>query len=492
MTNTSIYQEIAARTGGDIYIGVVGPVRTGKSTFIKSFMESTVLPNIDNMYLRERAKDELPQSGSGKTIMTAEPKFVPEEAVQITVDGAASLRVRMIDCVGYMIPEAVGQMEGAQPRMVHTPWFEEEVPLAKAAEIGTRKVIREHSTIGLVVTTDGTIGEITRESYVEAEERIVAELKEIQKPFSILLNSTDPYGAAAQRLQRELEEKYGVSCRAMNCAAMKTGDTEEILSTLLYEFPAKEYCFTVPEWITVLEDGNTLKTELYGNIMEICRRAARMKDCRGAAQQLSQLEYVRRADITAMDLAEGRVSVDVAVPQELFFGILTQQTGISIRCESDLFPLLLEMGKMRGEYQRLEAALTEVRQTGYGIVMPAAEELKFERPEISKEGGRYGVKLKASAPSIHMILTNVETEISPIVGTEEQSEELVKYLLAEFEDSPEKLWESNIFGKSLSSLVNDGLNNKLYRMPMEARGKLQETLQRIINEGSSGLICIIL
>ena len=492
MTNTSMYQEIAARTGGDIYIGVVGPVRTGKSTFIKRFMETTVLPNIENMYLRERARDELPQSGSGRTIMTAEPKFVPEEAVPLTLESGANLRVRMIDCVGYMIPQAVGHVEDDKPRMVRTPWAQEEVPLSEAAEIGTRKVIREHSTIGLVVTTDGTLGDIGREAYEEAEARIVAELKEIKKPFSILLNSTQPTGAPARKLAKELEERYGVTCRVLDCARMEAEDVEHILSDLLHEFPVKEYCVTIPEWVTVLDDGEELKNQLYEHILESCREAGRMKQCRAVAARLQELPCVQRVQVGGMDLAEGRVRIELSLPGELFFEILSRQTGVTVENESQLFPLLLQLAKMQREYARLEQALMQVRQTGYGIVMPSMEELKFEQPEISKQGGHYGVRLKASAPSIHMIMTNVETEINPIVGSESQSEELIRYLLEEFEDSPEKLWESNIFGKSLSSLVNDGLQGKLYRMPVEARGKLQETLERIINEGSRGLICILL
>ena len=492
MINTSMYQEIAARTGGDIYIGVVGPVRTGKSTFIKRFMETTVLPNIENMYLRERARDELPQSASGRTIMTAEPKFVPEEAVPLTLETGGTLRVRMIDCVGYMIPQAVGHTEDDKPRMVRTPWSEKEVPLSEAAEIGTRKVIREHSTIGLVVTTDGTVGDIGREAYEDAEARIIAELKEIRKPFSLLLNSAQPASPAARQLAKELEQRYGVACRVLDCAQMEVHDVENILSDLLHEFPVKEYCISVPEWVTMLEDGEELKKRLYESILHACREAGRMKDCKAAATQLQELEYVQRVQVTGMDLAEGRVYMEIVLPRELFFEILSRQTGVSVAGESQLFPLLLELSKMQREYARLEQALLQVRQTGYGIVMPSMEELKFEQPEISKQGGRYGVRLKASAPSIHMIMTNVETEINPIVGSESQSEELIRYLLAEFEDSPEKLWESNIFGKSLSSLVNDGLQGKLYRMPIEARGKLQETLERIINEGSRGLICILL
>lgn len=488
----SIYKSIAERTDKQIYLGIVGPVRTGKSTFIKSFMEELVLPNIDNIYQKERAKDELPQSGSGRTIMTAEPKFVPEEAVKITIDDEATLSVRMIDCVGYMVNGAIGQYEEDAPRMVTTPWFDHEIPLAEAAEIGTKKVITEHSTIGLVITTDGSIGEIPRSDYIPAEERIVAELREINKPFCMLLNTTEPTSPAAVDLASKLSAKYSVSCVPVNCLTLKKDDISEILKTVLYEFPAKEFAFTLPEWIGALPDDNEIKTAVYSSALGVCSQIERMRQVKDKMDELTECEFIDWARVDEIDLGDGIVSVTVATPKELYYKILSEQSGIEIKNDGDLLPLLCEMARIKEQYERVAGALEQVRQTGYGIVMPTLSELKLEEPQIVMQGGRYGVKLKASAPSIHLMRADIETEVSPIVGSEKQSEDLVKYLLAEFEDSPEKIWESNIFGKSLNELVNEGLNNKLYKMPEDAREKLRETLQRIINEGSGGLICIIL
>ncbi|MBQ4578704.1 MAG: stage IV sporulation protein A [Clostridia bacterium] len=492
MTNNTIYQDIATRTAGDIYIGVVGPVRTGKSTFIKSFMEQLVLPNMEDVYLRERAKDELPQSGSGRTIMTAEPKFVPEEAVRIDLEGGAGFDLRLIDCVGYMVDGAIGQFEEDRPRMVRTPWFEEEIPLAQAAEVGTRKVICEHSTIGIVVTTDGSFSEISREQYLPAEERIVKELQDIRKPFCILLNSAQPSAPATRELQRALESKYGVACLAANCQTLSRGEIEEILGAVLREFPAREYRITLPAWVTALPADDPLQMSLYRSVYEVCGRIRRMRDAREQVDQLRACEGVEQALLQEMRLSDGSVCIAVSVPQRLYYAMLSQQSGMEIRGETDLLPLLCKMAKMQKEYEHISGALEQVRRTGYGIVMPDCSEMRLEQPEITKQGGRFGVRLKASAPSIHMIMTNVETEVNPIVGSEKQSEDLVNYLMEEFRDSPEKIWESNIFGKSLSELVNEGLVGKLYKMPDESRAKLQNTLERIINEGSGGLICIIL
>ncbi|MBQ2650749.1 MAG: stage IV sporulation protein A [Clostridia bacterium] len=488
----SIYQSIAERTDKQIYLGIVGPVRTGKSTFIKSFMEQLVLPNIENIYQKERARDELPQSGSGRTIMTAEPKFVPEEAVRITLDDGAVFHVRMIDCVGYMVNGAVGQYEDDVPRMVTTPWFDHEIPLAEAAEIGTRKVITEHSTIGLVITTDGSIGDIPRADYVPAEERIIAELKQIHKPFCLLLNSTDPSGAAAAELAAGLSAKYGVACMPVNCMTLDKAAISEILKTVLYEFPVREFDFDLPEWIHALPNGNPVRDGIYDGIRSVCSRITCMREVGSILPDLVQCSYITQAGTSSLDLGEGVVHAHLEVPRSLFYEVLSKQSGIEIHSDGDLLPLLCEMAELRDKYARVEGALEQVRQTGYGIVMPSIGEMRLEKPEIVMQGGRHGVKLKASAPSIHLIRADIETEVSPIVGSEKQSEDLVRYLLSEFEDSPEKIWESNIFGKSLSELVNEGLNNKLYKMPADARGKLQETLQRIINEGSGGLICIIL
>ena len=492
MTNSTIYQDIATRTAGDIYIGVVGPVRTGKSTFIKSFMEQLVLPNMEDMYLRERARDELPQSGSGRTIMTAEPKFVPEEAVRIALEGGADFDLRLIDCVGYMVEGAMGQFEDDKPRMVRTPWFREEIPLAQAAEVGTRKVITEHSTIGIVVTTDGTIGEIPREAYVAAEERIIRELQDIRKPFCILLNSTQPSAPAARELQRALEEKYGVACLTANCQTLGRTEIEEILSAVLYEFPAREYRISLPAWVTMLPADDPLQMSLYQRVYDTCGGIRRIRDAKAQVEHLGACDSVERAVLQEISLSDGVVSIAVTVPQALYYQMLSQQSGMEIRGEADLLPLLCKMASMQKEYDHIAGALEQVRRTGYGIVMPDCSEMRLEQPEITKQGGRFGVRLKASAPSIHMIMTNVETEINPIVGSEKQSEDLVNYLMEEFRDSPEKIWESNIFGKSLSDLVNEGLVGKLYKMPDDSRAKFQNTLERIINEGSGGLICIIL
>ena len=492
MTNSTIYQDIATRTAGDIYIGVVGPVRTGKSTFIKSFMEQLVLPNMEDVYLRERAKDELPQSGSGRTIMTAEPKFVPEEAVRINLEDGAGFDLRLIDCVGYMVEGAMGQTEGDQPRMVRTPWFQEEIPLAQAAEVGTRKVITEHSTIGIVVTTDGSFSELARADYAAAEERIIRELQEIHKPFCILLNSAQPDSASARELQKKLETQYGVTCLAANCQSLSRGEIEEILSAVLYEFPAREYRISLPPWVTMLPADDSLQKSLYQSVYDTCSRIRRMRDAKPQAEKLAECENIEQVLLQEMRLSDGAVSIAVTLPQGLYYQMLSDQSGMDIRSESDLLPLLCRMAKMQKEYDHIAGALEQVRRTGYGIVMPDCSEMQLEQPEITKQGGRFGVRLKASAPSIHMIMTNVQTEVNPIVGSEKQSEDLVNYLMEEFRDSPEKIWESNIFGKSLSELVNEGLVSKLYKMPDESRAKLQNTLERIINEGSGGLICIIL
>ena len=492
MTNSTIYQDIATRTAGDIYIGVVGPVRTGKSTFIKSFMEQLVLPSMDNIYLRERAKDELPQSGSGKTIMTAEPKFVPEEAAHICLEDGAGFDLRLIDSVGYMVEGALGQFEDDQPRMVRTPWFDKEIPLAQAAEVGTRKVICEHSTIGIVVTTDGSFSELSREGYAAAEERIIRELQEIRKPFCILLNSADPTSDQARTLRQELEEKYGVTCLTANCQTLTRGEIEEVLSAVLREFPAREYRISLPPWVTMLPADDPLQMSLYKSIYDTCGHIVRMRDAKAQVVRLCACDGVEQALLREMRLSDGTVCVTVTVPQVLYYRMLSEKSGMDIRSESDLLPLLCNMAKIQKEYDHIAGALEQVRRTGYGIVMPDCGEMHLEQPEITKQGGRFGVRLKASAPSIHMIMTNVETEINPIVGSEKQSEDLVNYLMEEFRDSPEKIWESNIFGKSLSELVNEGLVGKLYKMPDESRSKLQNTLERIINEGSGGLICIIL
>ena len=492
MTNASIYSSIAARTGGDIYIGVVGPVRTGKSTLIKRLMDIAVLPNIDDEAVRERANDELPQSSNGRTIMTTEPKFIPENAVELELEDNAHFRLRLIDCVGYIVPGAIGYIENNQPRMVRTPWFDKEIPFNMAAEIGTQKVINEHSTIGLVVTTDGTIGEISRDDYAEAEERVINELKEIEKPFVVLLNSKSPDSEECMNLAQTLCEKYGVTVMPVNCKTLTEDKIEEILSTVLYEFPIREIHLDFPRWISRLDAEHEIRKELFSAVAEDAEALCRIRDARGFVDSLKSRECVSDCRIEEIDLSAGCARIVVVVPENLFYKVLSEKTGTSISDEQQLMDTLISFTQTKKEYERFREALDEVEKTGYGIVMPTMEELSLEDPEIMKQGGRYGVRLKASAPSIHMLKANITTEVAPIVGTESQSEELIMYLLKEFEEDPSKIWESNIFGKTLNSLVNEGLHNKLYKMPADARMKLQETLERVINEGCSGLICIIL
>lgn len=492
MEGRELYEDIGRRTGGTIYIGVVGPVRTGKSTFIKRFMESMVIPHIENVYKRERAKDELPQSGSGKTIMTAEPKFVPEEAAELRFDDGALCKVRLVDCVGYMVEGALGHMEDDAPRMVSTPWSEAPIPMTQAAEIGTKKVIEEHSTIGLVITTDGSVTELPRSAYAPAEERVIEELKALGKPFLVLLNSKEPKSGETQKLRRETEEKYGVTCLAVNCMELQTEDIGHILYSVLCEFPMKEIGIQLPRWIATLPEGHEIKENVYGGIREAGRSVGKMKEIQKAAEEIGKIDCISSVRIEGMNLGDGRVRLVLDIPNEIFYQIAGEQSGLAIRDEADLIPLLTELAAVKRDYERIDGALNQVRQTGYGIVMPSIDELKLEEPEIVKQGGRFGVRLRASAPSIHLIRADIQTEVSPIVGSEKQSEELVHYLLSEFDGEPGRIWESNIFGKSLNELVSEGLNNKLSRMPEAARGKIQETLQRIINEGSGGLICIIL
>ncbi|MFA9380965.1 MAG: stage IV sporulation protein A [Acetanaerobacterium sp.] len=492
MDNRSIYADIAERTEGNIYIGVVGPVRTGKSTFIKRFMETLVLPNIGNDFKRERANDELPQSAAGRTIMTTEPKFVPEEAVEISLENTVNLRVRMIDCVGYIVPSAIGYIENESPRMVQTPWFDSEIPFNMAAEIGTQKVIREHSTIGLVVTTDGTISEIPRNEYEEAEERVINELKEINKPFVVLLNSRNPEGMEAQELREEMEDRYGVPVTAVNCLRLEEEDIRRIIGKVLMEFPVKEILVDIPKWIMTLDNSHWLKAGVCNSIKGAAVEIKHVSEISGKLDNVKECEYVENIAVKSIDMGKGAARVEINVANELFYKILGEATGLEISSEAELMPCMVELAKIKREYDKVRSALEEVNATGYGIVMPGLDELALEEPEIVKQGGRYGVRLKASAPSIHMMKADIMTEVSPIVGSEKQSEELVMYLLKEFEENPRKIWSSNIFGKSLHELVNEGLHNKLCRMPADARIKLQETIERIINEGCSGLICIIL
>ncbi len=490
--NLQLYEDIAKRTQGDIYVGVVGPVRTGKSTFIKRFMDLLVIPNIENEYKRERALDELPQSASGRTIMTTEPKFIPNEAVEITVGNNLKLKTRLVDCVGYLVNNAIGYLEDDMPRMVKTPWSEEEIPFEQAAEMGTKKVIEEHSTIGILITTDGSITDIPREDYVEAEERVVRELKALNKPFIMLLNSADAHSEETISLAKSLEQKYEISVLPTDCSSLNIEDINEIFGKILYEFPIERMNINFPRWTNGLEETHWLKQELYKEIKETFKNIKLLKQVDSAVTKIEKTEIIQRTRVEEILLGSGFVNISIELKEELFYQILTEISGVEIHNEGDLFSTISVLAKSKKEYDKIAYALEEVKAKGYGIVTPSMDELILDEPEMVKQGSRFGVKLKARAPSIHLIKTEVETEVSPIVGSEKQSEELVNYLLSEFETDPQKIWESNIFGKSLHELVNEGLQNKLSRMPEDAQMKLQETLERIVNEGSGGLICIIL
>ena len=492
MDKNSIYKDISVRTGGDIYLGVVGPVRTGKSTFIKNFMEMFVIPNIENEFKQDRAKDELPQSAAGKTIMTTEPKFIPNESVEINLDNNIRFKTRLVDCVGYLVEDSLGYLEGGMPRMVKTPWSAEEVEFTKAAEIGTKKVITDHSTIGLVVTTDGSITDIDRESYIEAENRVITELKEINKPFVILLNSTNPEAIETKRLKEELEEKYNSPVVSTNVSELKQEDVENIFEKVLGEFPVTEIGFNLPKWFNILDINHWFKKDMIDIIKNTFEKDYSLREVNNIINDIKNNNIIKSITVDNTNMEDGSVKINIEIDDTIFYNILSEISNTNISSEADIFKLMKEFRDTKNEYDKIKMALEEVRIKGYGIVTPQMDELSLEEPEIVKQGSKFGVKLKASAPSIHMIRCDVETEVSPIVGSEKQSEDLVKYLLSEFENDPKKIWESNIFGKSLHELVNEGLQNKLYRMPDEAQMKLQETLQRIINEGSGGLICIIL
>lgn len=492
MTDTNIYKDIAMRTGGDIYLGVVGPVRTGKSTFIKKFCELMILPNVPADIYRERMIDELPQSAAGRTIMTTEPKFVPEKGVKIALEDNIDLNVRLVDCVGYIVPSSLGYIENEEPRMVKTPWFEEEIPFNMAAEIGTRKVISEHATIGLVVTTDASISDIPREEYEEAEERVINELKEINKPFIVLLNCMYPDSTSSVQLSKELQEKYRVPVIPVNCLELNEAELQAILCEVLYEFPLKKLVINFPSWIKGLDVDSDIRKSLIDSVSNSGKALSRVRDIKAFTASFSECSSVSYADTQLLKLGEGCVYIKAEISKSVFYDILSGLSDVNISDDADLLELMRNYKIIKKKYSKLESALEQVNSTGYGIVMPTIDELTLEEPEIMKQGSRYGVRLKASAPSIHMLRADIKTEVAPIVGSEKQSEDLVKYLLDGFEDDPSKIWESNIFGKSLDDLVNEGLRTKLMHMPNEARMKLQQTLERVINEGCNGLICIII
>jgi stage IV sporulation protein A len=486
-----LFQDIAERTGGDIYIGVVGPVRTGKSTFIKRFMETMVLPNIVDPYDKERAKDELPQSAGGKTIMTTEPKFIPNEAVEININENVSVSVRVVDCVGYTVEGALGYEEHDGPRMVLTPWFDHEIPFNEAAEVGTRKVITEHSSIGLVITTDGSVTDLPRENYIPAEERVINELKELQKPFLVILNTNNPTSKETRELVAKMETQYDVPVIPVNCAQLNQDDIYAILQEVLYEFPVKEVNITLPKWIEELEPSHWLREKFDSAVRDVVQYVRRLRDIDRAIDDLSGYDFVADVILHDMDLGTGVAVIELTARNELFYDILEELTGFTIAGEHHLLRLMKDLSVAKREYDKMASALEQVEQTGYGIVTPQLDEMVLEEPEIIRTGNRFGVRLRATAPSIHLIKTNVQAEISPIIGTERQSEELIQYLLQEFEGEPEKIWRTNLFGKSLNALVREGIQNKLSGMPESAQYKLRDTLQKVVNEGSGGLICII-
>ncbi len=490
--NTSLYQSIAQRTDSNIYIGVVGPVRTGKSTFIKRFMETLVIPNIENVYLKERAKDELPQSGSGRTIMTAEPKFVPEDAVAITLDDGANLSVRLIDCVGYMVNGASGRFENGEERMVSTPWFDHEITMTEAAETGTHKVISDHSTIGLVITTDGTVCGIPREDYLEAEKRVIEELQSIGKPFIVLVNSTDPSGESAKDTSQYIEDNYGVSSMCVNCYELTMNDITEVLRKVLMEFPVAQLAFNFPTWLEALDYESPLVASILTEIRDACEKLNHVKDVYAAIAELSENEFIEQASIGSLDMGTGTVLIELALPKTLYYDTLSEQSGFDIHDDGQLLTLLTQLHAVQADYEHIVQALNDARETGYGIVLPQQSDLHLQEPEIVRQGGKYSVKLKANAPAIHMIMTNVETTVTPAIGGENASEEIINFLLQGFEGDVSRIWESNIFGKSLYDIAGEGVNAKIAGMSVSARSKFQETLQRVVNEGAGGLICIIL
>ncbi|MBH8601277.1 stage IV sporulation protein A [Thermoactinomyces sp. CICC 23799] len=492
MEKVDILKDIAERTGGDIYLGVVGAVRTGKSTFIKRFMEQVVIPNIEDEAERVRATDELPHSGAGRTITTIEPKFVPNQAIQIHVDEGLDVNIRLVDCVGYAIEGAKGYEDENGPRMISTPWFEEPIPFQEAAEVGTRKVIQEHSTVGIVVTSDGSITDLARESYEEVEERVIEELKEVGKPFILILNSTQPYSEQTQALRAELAEKYDIPVLAVSVATMSEEEILGIMKEVLYEFPVHEVNVNLPSWVMVLEEDHWLRQSFEESVRETVKDIKRLRDVDRVVGQFYQYDFIDKASLSGMDMGQGVAEIDLYAPDDLYDQVLQEVVGVEIRGRDHLLELMQEFSIAKREYDKVADALKMVRTTGYGVAAPAIEEMTLDEPELIKQGNRFGVRLKATAPSIHMIRVNVTSEFAPIIGSEKQSEELVNYLMRDFEKDPLQIWKSDIFGRSLNSIVREGIQAKLSMMPENARYKLQETLERIINEGSGGLIAIIL
>ena len=485
-----VYKDIQARTNGEIYLGVVGPVRTGKSTFIKRFMDLLVLPKMEDEHDRERTRDELPQSASGKTIMTTEPKFVPKEAAEIRLMDDVTVKIRLIDCVGYMVKGAAGHMENEEERQVKTPWFDYEIPFTKAASIGTQKVIHDHATIGIVITTDGTICDLKREDYLEAEDKTIRELQSIGKPFVVLVNSQKPYAQTAKEVTDRIKEKYGVTAMAINCEQLREEDVHRIMEQVLFEFPISEVEFYIPKWVEMLSREHKIKADLLLHIKDMMKGFSMIKDAVRGIERPDSI-YIKEMKVDDVELDTGCVKVRIQVADNYYYEMLSELTGTSIEGEYELIRTMKEMAALRKEYESVKDAMESVKMKGYGVVSPRKEEIQLEEPVIIKQGNKYGVKIHSEAPSIHMIRANIETEIAPIVGSEQQANDLVNYI-KDASATEEGVWGTNIFGKSIEELVTDGMRNKLIAINDESQSKLQDTMQKIVNDSNGGMVCIII
>lgn len=490
MDNFHVYRDIEARTGGEIYIGVVGPVRTGKSTFIKRFMELLVMPQISDDHQKAQTRDELPQSAAGKTIMTTEPKFIPKDAAEISLEDGISAKVRLIDCVGFMVEGAAGHEENGEERLVKTPWYDYEIPFTQAAEIGTRKVIHDHSTIGIAVTTDASFGDLKRNDYLDAEERTISELKEIGKPFLVLLNSSRPYSEETKELAAKMESAYGAAVLPVNCEQLKKEDIENILAQVLKEFPVTEIDFNIPKWMEILPDTHPLKAEMIENARNMLSRVSQMKDVTEDELETDG-DHIREIFISRMEMADGSVNLEVKMNDDCYYQVISEYTGLPVSDEYQLLHTLSKLSSMQGEYEKVKNALSQVRMKGYGIVMPDKSEIVLDEPQLIKHGNKFGVKIHAQAPSINLIKAHIETEIAPIVGNEQQAKDLIAYI-KESAETEDGVWETNIFGKSVEQIVEDGMHTKISQMTEDCQSKLQDTLQKIINDSNGGMICIII